>query len=69
MVGRHQLTEALTWVGTSIGIGASLGASVAGLRVDAAGADAGFLVPVAAAWFAALLTLAASRTLRRQSAA
>jgi predicted MFS family arabinose efflux permease len=69
MVGRHQLTEALTWVGTSIGIGASLGASVAGARVDAAGADAGFLITVGAAWFATLLTLAASRTLRRQSAA
>lgn len=68
MVGRHQLTEALTWVGTSIGIGASLGASVAGARVDAAGADAGFLVTVAAAWFATLLTLAASRMLHRQSA-
>jgi MFS family permease len=69
MVGKHQLTEALAWVGTSIGIGASLGASVAGARVDAAGADAGFLVAVGAGWFAALLTLAASRTLRRQSAA
>jgi MFS family permease len=67
MVGRHQLTEALTWVGTSIGIGASLGASVAGASVDAAGADAGFLVTVGAAWFATLLTLAASRTLHRQS--
>jgi MFS family permease len=69
MVGKHQLTEALSWVGTSIGIGASLGASVAGARVDAAGADAGFLVAVSAAWFATLLTLAATRTLRRQSAA
>ncbi|WP_129787459.1 MFS transporter [Promicromonospora panici] len=69
MVGKHQLTEALTWVGTSIGIGASLGASVAGARVDAAGADAGFLITVGAAWFATLLTLAASGTLRRQSAA
>lgn len=69
MVGKHQLTEALTWVGTSIGIGASLGASVAGARIDAAGADAGFLVTVGAGWFATLLTLAAARTLRRQSAA
>lgn len=69
MVGRHQLTEALTWVGTSIGIGASLGAWLAGARVEVAGADAGFLVTVGAAWFATLLTLAASRTLRRQSAA
>ena len=65
MVGKHQLTEALTWVGTSIGIGASLGASVAGARIDAAGADAGFLVTVGAGWFATLLTLAAARTLRR----
>ncbi len=69
MVAGHQLTEALSWVGTSISSGASLGASIAGMRVDDAGADAGFLVPVAAAWFAALLTLAASRTLRRQAAA
>lgn len=69
MVGRHQLTEALTWVGTSIGIGASLGAAFAGARVDAAGAGAGFLVTVGAGWFATLLTLAAARTLRRQSAA
>jgi MFS family permease len=69
MVGKHQLTEALTWVGTSIGIGASLGASVAGARIDVAGADAGFLVTVGAGWFATLLTLAASRTLSRQSAA
>ncbi|WP_369370233.1 MFS transporter [Promicromonospora sp. Populi] len=69
MVSRHQLTEALTWVGTSIGIGTSLGASVAGARVDAAGADAGFLVAVGAGWFAALLTLAASRTLLRKPAA
>ncbi|MFC8796361.1 MFS transporter [Promicromonospora sp. NPDC057138] len=68
MVGRHQLTEALTWVGTSIGIGASLGASIAGARVDAAGADAGFIVTVGAGWFATLLTLAAARTLHRQSA-
>jgi MFS family permease len=69
MVARHQLTEALTWVGTSIGIGASLGAAFAGARVDDAGAAAGFLVTVGAGWFATLLTLAASRTLRRQSAA
>jgi MFS family permease len=67
MVGKHQLTEALAWVGTSIGMGASLGAAVAGARVDAAGAHAGFLIAVGAAWFATLLTLAASRTLRRQS--
>ncbi|PUB28656.1 putative MFS family arabinose efflux permease [Promicromonospora sp. AC04] len=69
MVGKHQLTEALAWVATSIGIGTSIGASIAGARVDAAGADAGFLVAVVAGWFAALLTVAASRTLRRQSAA
>lgn len=68
MVGKHQLTEALTWVGTSIGIGASLGAWLAGARIEVAGAHAGFLITVGAAWFATLLTLVASRTLRRQSA-
>lgn len=68
MVGKHELTEALTWVGTSIGIGASLGAFLAGTTVDHAGAQAGFLVTVTAGWFATLLTLAAGRTLHRQAA-
>lgn len=69
MVSRHQLTEALTWVGTSIGIGASLGASVAGAVVDRSGGETGFLVTAAAGWSATLLTLAANRTIRHQAAA
>lgn len=62
----HQLTEGLAWVGTAIGIGASVGASLAGVRIDDAGAHAGFLVAMVASWVAAVVTLAAGRTLRRR---
>lgn len=30
LVARDQLTEGLTWVGTALGVGVSIGASVAG---------------------------------------
>nr|WP_241744507.1 MFS transporter [Cellulosimicrobium arenosum] len=65
LVPPHQLTEGLAWVGTSLGIGVSVGSSVAGARIDAAGAHAGFEVVVASALLAVVLVLAAVRTLRR----
>lgn len=63
----HQLTEGLAWVGTAIGIGTSLGASLAGARIDDGGAHAGFLVAMVAGWVAAVVTFAAGRTLRRRA--
>lgn len=64
LVPRERLTEGLTWVGTSLGVGVSVGSSVAGARIDAAGSHAGFLVVVVAAASAVIATLAALRTLR-----
>lgn len=59
-----QLTEGLTWVGTALGVGVSLGASVGGARVDAAGSHGGYLVVVVAGVGAVVAVIAASRTLR-----
>lgn len=40
----HQRTEASTWVNTANNIGSALGASVAGILIEGAGAGAGFAV-------------------------
>lgn len=64
LVPRARLTEGLTWVGTSLGVGVSVGSSIAGAQIDAHGSHAGFLVVVVAAGFAVVATLAAFRTLR-----
>lgn len=64
-VSPGQLTEGLAWVGTALGIGVSIGSAVAGTRIDAAGSHGGYLVVVAAAALAVLVTLASTRVLRR----
>ncbi|WP_449385956.1 MFS transporter [Cellulomonas soli] len=64
LVAPARLTEGLTWVGTSLGVGVSVGSSVAGSRIDADGSHAGFLVVVAAAAAAVVATLVALPTLR-----
>ncbi|MBD5785864.1 MFS transporter [Cellulosimicrobium terreum] len=68
LVAPHQLTEGLAWVGTALGIGVSVGSSVAGSRIDTEGAHAGFEVVVASGLLAVVLVLAAMRTLRRGAA-
>ncbi|MGW0625358.1 MFS transporter [Streptomyces sp. NPDC002758] len=45
-VPRAQLTEGMTWVSTGLAVGVALGSSVAGWVIDAAGARAGYGVPV-----------------------
>ncbi|GED10386.1 MFS transporter [Cellulosimicrobium cellulans] len=67
LVAPNQLTEGLAWVGTSLGVGVSIGSSVAGSRIDAGGAHAGFEVVVAAAALAVVLVLVALRSLRRSA--
>lgn len=64
LVPRERLTEGLTWVGTSLGVGVSIGSSVAGAQIDVNGSHAGFLVVVVSAGAAVVATLAALRTLR-----
>ena len=52
-----------------VGIGASLGSSVAGKAIDTGGYHAGFWVVVASAAVAALIAVGSYRTLRRLTAA
>ncbi|MGY1741289.1 MULTISPECIES: MFS transporter [unclassified Blastococcus] len=47
-------TEAFTWIGTALGLGVAVGSSLAGLIVDAQGANASLVVAVVAAGVAAL---------------
>ncbi|GEL96430.1 MFS transporter [Cellulomonas composti] len=68
LVPAARLTEGLTWVGTALGIGVSVGSSIAGARIDATGSHGGFVVVLAAAGCAVVATLASLRTLRTQHA-
>jgi MFS family permease len=54
LVPRAAVTEAFTWIGTALGLGVALGASAAGKIVDAAGANAAFLVATVSAGVAAI---------------
>ncbi|MGC4151893.1 MAG: MFS transporter [Propionicimonas sp.] len=63
-----RLTESLAWMGTGIGIGASLGSSVAGKAIDTSGYHAGFWVVVISAAVAAVIAAASYLTLRRLAA-
>ena len=64
-----RLTESLAWMSTGIGIGASLGSSLAGKAIDSGGYHAGFLVVVVSAAIAAVIAAASYRTLRRTTTA
>lgn len=66
LVAPHQLTEGLAWVGTSLGVGVSIGSWLAGARIDAADSHAGFFVVMVAGWLCAALALAALPLLRRR---
>jgi MFS family permease len=58
LVPRAQVTEAFTWIGTALGLGVAVGASVAGKVVDVAGANRAFLVATVAAAVAAVAVAA-----------
>ncbi|MER5638749.1 MFS transporter [Kitasatospora sp. NPDC002227] len=64
LVPAAQLTEGMTWTTTGLALGVALGSSGAGWVVDAAGAPAGYWVPVSAAAFGAITALAGLRRLR-----
>ncbi|HEY5483960.1 MAG TPA: MFS transporter [Propionibacteriaceae bacterium] len=68
LVPNGRLTEGLSWMGTGIGIGASIGSSISGGVIDRAGYHGGLVTVVIFAALAALVALASSRTLRRASA-
>ena len=64
LVAPARLTEGLTWVSSSIGIGAAAGSAIAGSAVDALGAQRAFAVPVLAGAAAALVALIGAHWLR-----
>ncbi|MCV2490162.1 MFS transporter [Geodermatophilus sp. YIM 151500] len=63
LVPRAAVTEAFTWIGTALGLGVALGASVTGKLVDAMGANASFVVATLAAATAAVVVGACQRLL------
>jgi MFS family permease len=63
LVPRAAVTEAFTWIGTALGMGVAVGASVAGKVVDVYGANAAFLVAVVAAAAAAVVVAMFQRLL------
>ena len=65
LVPPARLTEGLSWVGTAINLGVSLGAAVAGSRIDAAGSRGGYLVVAGAAVTIAVVTALAYRGTHR----
>lgn len=46
---RSRVTESLAWTSTALGVGVAVGAALVGPLIDERGADAAFVVPVAAA--------------------
>jgi MFS family permease len=63
LVPRAVVTEAFTWIGTALGLGVGVGASVAGKIVDVYGANASFLVATVAAGIAATVVAVFQRLL------
>ena len=67
LVPKHRLTEGLSWIGTSIGVGASLGSSVAGQLIDKLSYGAGYWTAVCGASAALFVALGGAQTIRRHS--
>ena len=65
VVPRERLTEGLSWMGTGIGIGASIGSSVSGQVIDTAGYHGGFITVAVFATLAGVIAIGSLRTLRR----
>jgi MFS family permease len=65
LVPPEQLTEGLTWIGTALGVGVSIGSTVGGQAVDRFGAHYGFVVVCCVASAAIITALLATPTLRR----
>src|SRR4051812_4245794 len=64
LVPRAAVTEAFTWIGTALGLGVAVGASLAGKIVDVYGANASFLVATVAAALAAVVVALFQRLLQ-----
>jgi predicted MFS family arabinose efflux permease len=64
-VPRQALTEALTWTNTGLTLGVTAGSALAGIAVDAWGAQPAFAVPAVAGGLAGVLALAGAPLLSR----
>ncbi|MFJ8435593.1 MFS transporter [Kitasatospora sp. NPDC094019] len=69
LVPAAKLTEGMTWTTTGLAIGVAVGSSVGGWTVDAAGAAAGYWVPLTAGVFGVLTAAAGLKRLRAGLAA
>ena len=67
-VDRASLNEGLTWTSTGLTLGVTAGAALAGVAVDAWGAERAFLVPALGAGAAAVLALVGGVLVRRPTA-
>jgi MFS family permease len=65
IVPEHRLTEGLSWIGTSVGIGGSLGSTAAGYFIDQTGAFVGLTTAAIGASLAALIAAATLPLLAR----
>jgi MFS family permease len=65
LVPAHRLTEGLAWIGTSVGVGVSVGSSLSGQLIDSVGYRAGFIPMVSAGAIAAGLALVSARSVAR----
>lgn len=65
LVRPSRLTEGLTWVGTSIGVGFAVGSSIGGQVIDTHGGHAGYFVSMGAAGVATVLAVSTAGVLRR----
>jgi MFS family permease len=63
LVPRAAVTEAFTWIGTALGLGVAVGASVAGKIVDVSGANTAFVVATVSAGVAAVVVALFQRLL------
>ncbi|MDO4243948.1 MAG: MFS transporter [Actinomyces sp.] len=64
-VAPSQLTEGLAWVGTSLNIGVSLGALLAGHLIDARDSQGGYLFIAVAAWMSVVAAVVSLRALKQ----
>lgn len=67
LVPAHLLTEGLTWTNSGLAIGFSLGTTLAGAVIDAAGTTWAFALPALSAGSSLIVTALGSRVLRRAS--
>ena len=65
LVPDSRLTEGLAWMGTSLGIGVSIGSTIAGHAIDVYGYHGGFICAAASGLLACLIGLVSAPILRK----